>query len=102
MLSRIFALFGSCSNFTSLNVDEIEALVGFGQEFAEKIVHVALAPETRGNTVDAAFRSQGSLWAKPLYLVELIAHLTAKTAAIPIRCNEGADRFPKSAMVKQI
>jgi hypothetical protein len=56
-----------------LIVHEIEALVGLGQEFAEKIVHETLAPETRGNAVSAAFRSLGSLWAKPLYLVELNA-----------------------------
>ncbi len=55
-----------------LIVHEIEALVGFGQEFAEKIVH-ALAPETRRKASGEAFRSWGSLWAKPLFLVELIA-----------------------------
>jgi len=57
--------------FHQLNVDEIETFVGLGEEFAKKIIHEILAPETRTRATNAAFDSLASLWAKPLFLVEL-------------------------------
>jgi hypothetical protein len=38
-LPRISALLGSCSKTNELDVDHVEALVGFDQEFLQQVVH---------------------------------------------------------------
>jgi hypothetical protein len=53
-----------------LVVNRIQTLVGLGQEFAEKIIHNALAFETPARDIVTPFRGSASFNAKRLSLVE--------------------------------
>jgi hypothetical protein len=56
--------------FDELDVNQIEALVGLGQKFSEKIVHENWPLQMKACTESAAFWYCASLSGKPLFLVE--------------------------------
>ena len=56
ILSRIFGVVRLLLETHELDVDDVEALVRLGQEFAQQVVHGTLAFAETGMAPDAVFR----------------------------------------------